>query len=332
MADFVAGVDLGGTNIEAALMDAAGQTCGWVTWPTDADKGPTHVMQRIIDLVQYVVAENGLDKEALRGVGLGVPGLVNSKEGMSIFSPNLPDWRNIPIAVQVARGVGTPVIIDNDVRMSAWGEKLLGAGRGREDLICVTLGTGIGSGIFIQGEMFAGRNESAGEIGHMTVEKDGPRCNCGNHGCLELYASGRGIARRAREAMGATDTDTSLIWKLAEGDLTQITAATVYTAATKGDEVALRLVEETALYLGIGLANAANILNPQCIVLGGGVMRMGDLLLEPTRRVVRMRAMPFNRETEIVVAELGERAGAIGAAVAAKNRFMGKSNGVSERR
>lgn len=323
MTDFVAGVDLGGTNIEATLMDAAGETRGWVTWPTGAAGGPTHVMQRIIDIVQYLLAENSLSEKVLRGVGLGVPGLVNSSEGMSIFSPNLQGWHNIPIAEQVARGVGAPVIIDNDVRMNAWGEKLFGAGRERDDLICVTLGTGIGAGIFIQGKMFTGRNESAGEIGHMTVEKDGPRCNCGNHGCLELYASGRGIARRAREAIGATDD--GLILQLSKGDLNHVTAATVYSAATKGDEVAVRIVEETALYLGIGLANVANILNPQSIVLGGGVMRMGEILLEPTRRVVRARAMPFNRETEIVVAELGERAGAIGAAVVAKNRFIRKT-------
>lgn len=323
MADFVAGVDLGGTNIEATLMDVTGETHGWATWPTEADKGPIHVIQRIIDIVQYMLAENSSDERVLRGVGLGVPGLVNSTAGLSIFSPNLPGWRNIPIAEQVALGVGTSVIIDNDVRMNAWGEKLFGAGRGRDDLICVTLGTGIGSGIFIQGEMFAGRNESAGEIGHMTVEKDGPLCNCGNHGCLELYASGRSIARRAREAIGGTGD--GLILQLAEGDLTRVTAATVCMAAAKGDEAALRLIEETALYLGLGLANAANILNPQSIVLGGGVMRMGELLLEPTRRVVRARAMPFNRETEIVAAELRERAGAIGAAVVAKNRFFGKT-------
>ncbi|MDN5327074.1 MAG: glucokinase [Moorella sp. (in: firmicutes)] len=320
MSQYVAGVDLGGTNIAAILMDAAGQTGGWMTWPTEASGGPYRVIERIIALIKFTMEQNGITEQQLLGIGLGVPGLVNSREGKSVFSPNLPGWRDIPVAEMVGRGCGVPVIIDNDVRMAAWGEKLLGAGRGWEDVICLTLGTGIGSGIFIQGKMFKGRDESAGEIGHVTVEKDGPRCNCGNFGCLEMYASGRGIARQARETL--EQGGSSLLLELAGGDASSITAATVCRAAIQGDPLARQVMEKTALYLGIALAGLANILNPQRIVLGGGVMGAGELLLEPVRRVVRERAMPLNREVEIVAAELGERAGAIGAAALARQEFI----------
>ncbi|OIQ61583.1 glucokinase [Moorella thermoacetica] len=320
MSQYVAGVDLGGTNIAAILMDATGRTRGWMTWPTEASGGPDRVIERIIALIKFTMEQNGITEQQLLGIGLGVPGLVNSQEGKSVFSPNLPGWRDIPVAEMVGRGCGVPVIIDNDVRMAAWGEKLLGAGRGWEDVICLTLGTGIGSGIFIQGKMFKGRDESAGEIGHVTVEKDGPRCNCGNFGCLEMYASGRGIARQARETL--EQGGSSLLLELAGGDASSITAATVCRAAIQGDPLARQVMEKTALYLGIALAGLANILNPQRIVLGGGVMGAGELLLEPVRRVVRERAMPLNREVEIVAAELGERAGAIGAAALARQEFI----------
>lgn len=320
MAQYVAGIDMGGTNIAAVIMDAEGQTRGWVTWPTEATRGPEAIIKRIISLTKFLMAENGITEQQLCGIGLGVPGLVNSREGRSVFSPNLPGWRNIPVAELVAGGTAVPVLVDNDVRMAAWGEKLLGAGRGREDVICLTLGTGIGAGIFIQGKMFTGRDESAGEIGHVTVEKDGPQCSCGNYGCLEMYASGRGIARRMREAIAAGAT--SLVLDLANGDAGSITAAMVCQAAARGDQPAGQVIKETALYLGIALAGLANIFNPQRIVLGGGVMGSGELLLEPVRREVRERAMPLNREVEIVAAELGERAGAIGAAALARQEFI----------
>ncbi|WP_406677988.1 ROK family protein [Moorella sp. ACPs] len=320
MSQYVAGVDVGGTKIAAILMDAAGRTGAWITWPTEAAGGPGGVIERIIALIKFIMEQNGITEQQLLGIGLGVPGLVNSREGKSVFSPNLPGWRDIPVAAMVGRGIGVPVIIDNDVRMAAWGEKLLGAGRGWDDVICLTLGTGIGSGIFIQGKMFKGRDESAGEIGHVTVEKDGPRCSCGNLGCLEMYASGRGIARLAREAL--EQAGSSLLLELAGGDAGSITAATVCQAASQGDHLAQQVVAKAAMYLGIALAGLANILNPQRIVLGGGVMGAGELLLEPVRRAVRERAMPLNREVEIVTAELGERAGAIGAAALARQEFI----------
>ncbi|MGI9860806.1 ROK family protein [Moorella naiadis] len=320
MTQYVAGIDLGGTNISAIFMDAEGQTHGWVTWPTEAARGPAEVINRIISLTKFLMDKNSITAQQLRGIGLGVPGLVNSREGRSVFSPNLPGWRDIPVAGLVAAGTGVPVLIDNDVRMAAWGEKLLGAGRDREDVICLTLGTGIGAGIFIQDKLYTGRDESAGEIGHVTVEKDGPRCSCGNYGCLEMYASGRGIARRMRAAIAAGAA--SLVLDLAHGDAGSITAAMVCQAAARGDQAAEQVIKETAVYLGIALAGLANILNPQRIVLGGGVMGAGELLLAPVRRVVRERAMPLNREVEIVAAELGDLAGATGAAAIARKEFM----------
>ncbi|SMB97456.1 glucokinase [Thermanaeromonas toyohensis ToBE] len=320
MSKIVVGVDLGGTNIAGVLIDEKGELKGSKVWPTEAEYGPEHILRRIIELIRTLLEENGFTLNQLQGVGVGVPGLVNTREGRSIISHNLPGWKDIAVAQKIHEEINAPVFIENDVRMAAWGEKLLGAGQDKEDIVCLTLGTGIGSGIFIQGKMFKGRKESAGEIGHMTVEKDGLRCNCGNYGCLELYASGRGIARRAKEALA--NHTSSLILKLVNGDINQITAATVCTAAKQGDELALKVIKETALYLGIGLANVANLLNPQRIILGGGVMQAGELLLEPTREVVYSRALPLNREVEIVPAKLGEWAGAIGGAMLAKMQFI----------
>jgi glucokinase len=320
MDKYTAGIDLGGTNIAGALLNQGGEIKAWLKLSTPADQGPPGVTQRIIEMVRSLLTENNLTLGNLSGLGIGVPGLVNSREGMAIFLPNLPGWRNIPLVQWVRGELGVPVLIDNDVRMAAWGEKLQGAGRGWDDIVCITLGTGIGSGIFLQGKMFRGHSESAGEIGHMTVEKEGLPCTCGNRGCLEMYASGRAIARRAQEAVKCHDT--SLILELVEGDETRITAATVAEAAVLGDPLAKSIIEETALYLGIGLASLANILNPQRIVIGGGVAGMGEMLLAPAREVVRTRAMPLNREVEIVTAELGERAGAIGAAHVARSTFM----------
>lgn len=316
---YFAGIDLGGTNLKGVLLNREGEEEGWLMLPTKAELGPRGVTQRISELVRSLLREKGLKNGDLAGIGIGVPGLVNSRDGRAIFLPNLPGWRNIPLGLWVNRELGIPTIIDNDVRMAAWGEKLLGAGRGCDNLVFLTLGTGIGAGIFLQGKMFRGHSESAGEIGHMTVEKEGLPCTCGNRGCLEMYASGRAIARRAREAV--KQNDDSLILKLAEGDEARIGAATVAEAAGQGDALARRIIEEAALYLGMGLANLVNILNPQRLVIGGGVAGMGEMLLAPVREVVRTRAMPLNREVEIVTAELGERAGAVGAAHAAHKAF-----------
>ncbi|MFZ5753212.1 MAG: ROK family protein [Bacillota bacterium] len=315
MEKYTVGIDLGGTNITAALVNQAGEVKGCLKLATQAEMGPPGVTQRMIQMVCSLLTENNLTLGNLFGLGIGVPGLVNSREGTAIFLPNLPGWRNIPLVQWVRGELGVPVLIDNDVRMAAWGEKLQGAGRGWDDIVCITLGTGIGSGIFLQGKMFRGHSESAGEIGHMTVEKDGLPCTCGNRGCLEMYASGRAIARRAKEAV--KQNGFSPILELAEGDESMITARTVYDAARLGDSLAHGIIREAAAYLGIGLANVANILNPQGIIIGGGVAGMGEMLLTPVREVVKARAMPLNREVEIVAAELGDGAGAIGAAYVA---------------
>lgn len=319
MVKFTAGIDLGGTNIKAVLVDQNNEVKGYLKRAVQAELGPREVTRQMMGMVYTLLGENKLVPADLRGLGLGVPGLVDRREEKAVFLPNLPGWHHIPLGQWIREELDVPLLLDNDVRMAAWGEKLLGAGRGWDDMVCITVGTGIGAGIFLQGKLFRGHGESAGEIGHMTVEKDGLLCTCGNQGCLEMYASGRAITRKARELV--KQKGFNLILELVEGDEARITAATVARAAELGDSKAQGIIEEAARYLGIGLANLANILNPRRIVIGGGVAGMGERLLGPVREVVQARAMPVNRDVEIVAAQLGELAGALGAALVARCRL-----------
>lgn len=321
MGRYVIGVDLGGTNVTVLLLDSRGGICSVIKDKTSAREGPTVVLGQITSLVLALVDQADLALSQVRGMGIGLPGVVASATGMALFLPNLPGWHDIPVAKYFKESLGLEVYCENDARMAAWGEKLMGAGQGFADLVCLTLGTGIGSGVFLQGKLWRGHLGSAGEIGHLTIEKDGPVCTCGNRGCLEMYASGRGIARRTREAL--VKNESSLLNQLVGGKIEEVSAATVHEAALAGDQLALCLLQETAEYLGLALANLANILNPEVLVLGGGVTSgMGEMLLSPVRKVVNERAMSLNSQVVIKQAQLGERAGAIGAAHLARLRFL----------
>lgn len=321
MSQYVVGVDLGGTNVTVLLLGDRGQICSIIKDQTNSQAGPTGVIRQITCLVHNLVEQAGLDLSQISGLGIGLPGVMDSDTGRALFLPNLPGWQDIPVGKLLQESLGWEIYCENDARMAAWGEKLLGAGEGFNDLVCLTLGTGIGSGIFLQGKLWRGHLSSAGEVGHLTLEKDGPVCTCGNRGCLEMYASGRGIARRARAAL--TGKAGSLIYQLVAGQAEKVTAATVHEAALAGDRLAQDLIQETAEYLGIGLANLANILNPQLFVLGGGVTSgWGEMLLGPLREIVGRRAMSLNGQVMIKQAVLGERAGAVGAAQLAKYKFL----------
>jgi glucokinase len=310
-ASVLLGVDLGGSHVTAALIDQSGRILQRRRAPTLVESGPDAIIKGIVDLLREVISASGVTKRELCGIGLGIPGLIDSTLGLSVFSPNLL-WRNVQVVRPIEREFNLPTFIDNDVRCATLGEAWYGAGRGVSSLICITIGTGIGSGIMVDGQLLRGATESAGEIGHMTIEKDGPVCNCGNRGCLEALASGPAIARRAQEAV--KNGVQTVMLSMVAGQVDQIDAGVVTQAARQGDPAAWEIVELTAIYLGIGIANFINLINPELVIIGGGVAQAGELLLAPMRRVVGQRAMKVQAAAaRIVPARLGEDAGVIGA-------------------
>lgn len=323
---WVVGVDLGGTNVSVGLVPwEGGMPLAFQKLPTEASKGGEAVVARVAsmirDAVDRVLQETGAPREAVAGVGLGSPGPLDRKTGVVLTTPNL-GWKNFPLRSLVVEQVGLPATLDNDANCATYGEWWLGAGREESTLVGLTLGTGIGGGIVLDGELFHGVSDAAGEIGHMTVNFAGRKCKCGNYGCLEAYASGPNIAARAVEGIEAGAA--SILVEMVDGELERITAAHVSDAAVQGDAHAHDVMLETAKLLGVGVANILNILNPGAVVIAGGVTRAGDHLFEPLRAEVRRRAFrPAAEACRIVPAELPETAGVIGAAGVFKRTVLG---------
>ena len=316
---WVIGVDLGGTNIVVGVLpiDAAeADVLALKSEPTDAERGAKYVVDKIVLLIEEaraeVVAQFGGTRADFAGLGIGAPGPLNRQTGTVIQSPNL-GWRNFPLRDLISNAVNLPAVLDNDANCATYGEWWLGAGRNVDTLIGLTLGTGIGGGIVLHGEIFYGVSDAAGEIGHMTIEANGRKCPCGNYGCLEAYASGPAIARRAIEGLEAGAE--SLLSDLVGNKLENITAATVYEAVVHGDTYANEVMRETAKFLGAGVANIVNIFNPDMIVISGGVTKAGDHLFVPLRAEVRRRAFKSALDAcQITAAQLPGTAGVIGAA------------------
>lgn len=324
---WIAGVDLGGTNIVVgALPIDGGDLMAVRTQKTEAIRGAKFVVDRIIqmleDTIQDVVDQHGGSKEDFAGIGIGSPGPLNRATGTIINTPNL-GWRNFPLRDLISNGVGLPAALDNDANCATYGEWWLGAGRDVNTLVGLTLGTGIGGGIVLQGQIFHGASDAAGEIGHMTIDSTGRKCKCGNYGCLEAYASGPAIALRAVEGIEAGAQ--SMLPDLVEGRLEEITAATVYEAVVLGDAYANEVMKETAKLLGTGVANIINVLNPEMVVIAGGVTRAGDHLFVPLRAEVRRRSFKSSEEVcRIVPAHLVGTAGVIGAMAMFKKEVLGE--------
>jgi glucokinase len=321
---WIVGVDLGGTNIVVGLVPfQGGDVHGLRSQPTQAQRGPKFVVDRIVEMVDAAITDvagpDGRDQVA--GVGIGSPGPLDRASGMVINTPNL-GWRNFPLRDLIANGLRLPATLDNDANCATYGEWWLGAGRGQQTLVGLTLGTGIGGGIVLNGEIHHGVSDVAGEIGHMTIDSTGRRCNCGNYGCLEAYASGPAIALRAIEGIQAGVN--TVLTELVGGRLESITAATVYEGVVLEDAYATEVMKDTAKFLGTGVANLINILNPGMIVISGGVTRAGDHLFEPLRAEVRRRAFKSAEEhCQIVPAEMPDRAGVVGAAAVFKRVTYG---------
>lgn len=316
MTQTIVGVDVGGTLLRAACFDAELTMIERAEQPTGADQGSEAVLERLIETIRQVLPEQ---PETLAGIGLALPGPLDPGQGILIAPPNLP-LRNAPIVELVQAAVGGRVFIGNDADLAGLAEYMLGAGQGTRSMVYMTISTGIGGGLILEGRLHTGRGQG-GEVGHMVVEPDGPLCACGHPGHLEAVASGTSIARIARERLEAGET--SLVRDLVGGDLAQVTAKTVGEAAQQGDAMALDIVGRAGRTIGMGIASLMVVLNPDRFVLGGGVMRMGSLLLDPIHEAVREYVLHprYYENTPIVTAGLGADAGLMGAAALVQMRL-----------
>jgi glucokinase len=314
---YIIGVDLGGTSINVGVVPFNGGTIlGMRSMPTEPQRGAKAVVDRMVKMIRDAMKdakrEGSLEDDAFIGIGLGSPGPLDRRTGTVLETPNL-GWRNFPLRDLIANSIGLEAVLDNDANAATLGEWWMGAAKGVDTVVGVTLGTGIGGGIVIGGRLFHGASDVAGEIGHMTIDSTGRRCNCGNYGCLEAYASGPAIAARAIEGLEAGAA--SLLPEMVNGELHATTAETVYEAIVAGDLYAKEVMRETAKFLGTGLANIINVLNPEMVVISGGVTEAGEHLFEPLRAEVRRRAFAEAANAcRIVSSELGGMAGVIGAA------------------
>lgn len=303
------GIDVGGTKINAFRVTRDGTVAERTSRPTPADDEAA-TLSAMVELARSLLTSDVI------AVGVGAAGMIDSKEGVLGFAPNLA-WRNLPIAERMRDALGLPCQVDNDASMAAYGEFRFGAGRGYRHLLLVTVGTGLGGGIVSDGRLFRGANGFASEIGHIIVEPGGPLCGCGNHGCWEQVAAGRAIDRMGREE--AREHEHSILRRLAGGDPDEVTGELVTQAAMQGDDAAKRILAEAGRRLGQGIAGLVNVLDPQVVVVGGGAIVAGDLLLDPARAAFldAVEGPEYRPRVPIVPAELGNDAGAVGAATLA---------------
>lgn len=345
----VLSVDIGGTHLRAAVLQGP-HLLSRISEPTGEDPQPEHTLPRIFKMMQQALESAQVTIEAVKGIGVATPGPLNSRTGVTYAPPNMPSWAHLPLRdlfQQRFQPHQLPIYIENDANAAALGEYLFGAGRGCKNMVYLTISTGIGGGIILDGKIFEGTNGTAGELGHMSIDWQGERCPCGNRGCLEYYASGTAIRRIANAAIAAgqgaellafVDTmqehpttipdraalpslqDTSTEPLPEAGDMAgsasipHVNARTVARAAEAGVPLAREIITRAGEALGAGLVNIIHIFNPELIILGGGVTRMGDMLLQPALRLVHERTMKAPQDsTRINMAELGENVGLVGA-------------------
>jgi glucokinase len=319
------GCDLGGTNLRAGVVDPTnGKILADRSTPALAREGHDAVMERMAALMEQVITDSGLPKSDFGGIGIGVPGLLDLKNGLTLFLPNLSGhWKKVPLRDTITNKVGLPTFLLNDVRSITYGEWKFGGGRGVDSMACYAIGTGIGGGIVVGGKLHMGVDGTAGELGHQTIDFNGPKCGCGSNGCVEAYASGPAIAAAGLKVV--TQGATTKIGELAGYDLNKIDAALIAKAANMGDAIARDIYERAGEALGVAISNTLVTTDAHKIVIGGGVAQAGDLLLDPIRRTIKKRVfiMPLE-EVEVTLAELGGNAGIIGAAAFAASQVEGE--------
>jgi glucokinase len=299
----VLGLDIGGTKIAAGVVDTDGAVRGFVSAPTEAQRGPEDGIARLFDLGRRAVDEAGVAWDEIAAVGIGCGGPLDSKNGILIAPLHLTGWTDIPLAQLASETLGRPAVLDNDAVAACAGEHRYGAGRGTSDMVYLTISTGVGGGVVIDGQLHRARSGNGGELGHVTVDWHGRRCRgCGRRGCLEAYSSGTSIAERAHEA-----------------GMHGASAADVAQAALAGNAIAAKLWDETCEALACGIVSIANLFEPEVVVLGGGVMRTGEQLLSPVRELVAEQVI--GGPVRVVAAENGDAVGVVGAAAVAFERL-----------
>ena len=313
MKDYVVGIDIGGTKLATVLADKTGHILNKVRKPTHSKKGPEYVLGLLFDMVHEVVEQAGVAQQAISAIGVSCGGPLDTKTGIVYSPPNLPGWDALPLKTKLESEFQVPVVIENDANASALAEFRFGGGRGYNAVLYMTMSTGIGGGIVINGEIYHGANDSAGEVGHQILLPNGPYCGCGKQGCLEALCSGPAIARRAQTAiqkhLAVKGTPTAML-TLAGGRIEAVRSEHVLEAARTSDPLASELVAETAYYMGWGIANLVNTLNPDIVLLGTIAVAAGDLLLDPIRESVMEFAM--TRPAEVVRIEPAQLGSALG--------------------
>lgn len=309
------GVDLGGTNIAVGVVDENLKLVGRSKVKTNAPRPAEDIFADMAKACFAAVEDAGISMDDVASVGIGSPGTINKETGMIEFSNNL-EFFNVPARALLQEKLGNkPVYLDNDANCAALGEAFAGAGHGVSNFIAITLGTGVGSGIVIDGKLVTGINYAAGEMGHTVICVDGEKCNCGRRGCWESYSSATALISQTKDAM--KHAPDSLMWEIAEGSVFNVNGRTAFDAMRKGDAAARKVVENYIYYLAMGITNVVNIFQPDIICIGGGIGHEGETLLAPLRKqVARERySIRAQKQTQIVSAELGNDAGIYGAAL-----------------
>jgi len=312
---YTLGVAVGGTKVLGGVVDELGTVVKTARRDTPREGGAA-LTQAIADVAKELMSEFTIDS-----VGVSAAGFVSSDRKTMLATPNIAGWNGVDLDYQLTSLIGLPVVIENDANAAAWGEARFGAGRGKRHMLMLTVGTGIGGGIVVNGELYRGAFGIAAEIGHIRVVPEGHLCGCGARGCFEQYASGNALMRHAREAIAASPDIARNLLSRGDGTLEVLTGKAITDAARDGDAVALAAFNTTAQWLGAGIASLAVVLDPECVVIGGGVIDAGEILLKPTREALE-RSMPFAGKhpyPEIIGAQLGNEAGLVGVADLARS-------------
>ncbi len=320
MSKVIIGVDLGGTFVKTAIVSTEKKIIAKASRPSDADGGPKAVMDAMEASVRDLLAENGLTMDNVLAAGFGAPGPMNWQTGIVYSPPNLPGWKDVPLAADMSKRLGVPCYVDNDANVACYGEFWMGAGHGAESVVVFTLGTGVGGGVVVFGQLLRGIDGTAAELGHIKVMRDGRMCGCGSKGCLEAYASVTGMVRTAEEKWAEAET---ALKAMTGGDTEMLDGKIIYEAAVAGDAYAQWVFDETATWIGLGAASMVNMLNPERIILCGGMIAAGDMLFDKVREVVKANAfeVPVKR-CQILPAGLGGDSGVIGCAGCALARWQ----------
>ena len=316
---FIVGIDMGATHLGLLLTDFSARVLNEVVVPFDVTRPPETCLEQVDHQVHALVSAAGVTIDQVMAIGMGVPGPVVAEAGLVSVPPIMPGWDGFPIRDRLQQVWNCPVSLNNDAELGALGEWAYGAGRGERNLAYIKVGSGVGAGLLLDGQIYRGATGAAGEIGHITLQDEGPLCSCGNHGCLEVMAGGMAIARKAQQAVASgRRTQLSTVQPVEA-----ITASDVAAAARLGDLVAQKIVTETGYYLGTAIANLVNLFNPGMVVVGGRVSQIGDLLLQPIRQTVRERSLKSSsRGLQINAAVLGHRSSSMGAVVQALNMVL----------